>query len=751
MSSALVINSGQVPSRSATNRYNLDPRSDSPQKSATPPKSPNKPLPIAPDPAARIASSQKYIKPSRSTNSSPYANQSTTAPIKPALEKETTLQVRHNAALSPKSPDQTRSARTPTPDNSVRIQGPDNQTRSPKLGLGISRRLTPEPHRSARSPEPPRPIVSPEPPRSIRSLEPQRYLETSKSQQSMRSPRSQISMRSPEPHLLLRSPGPQRAESPESAMPFKTPAQIMARMPDASKPSVPERSLSRRRSLTERTRSILGRKPSVKTTNESGRSPADVPIQSPTDGSEDKDQASPTMLRRLSSRRKNQTMSMSTYSASPTASDKPDITSETPPRQASPQYTQNGRAVPTQSSYRTLSLLPTQPEFSPLQSSFSEADLEQKTDSPTKLSTQQTAKLPMPQLAPLPKPKNVPDDSEGSVNNAHPLLQEARHARFATRTAPGTPGSKSSQDLPLRHYSSHTQFTHSNPDLTQHKQDGYRPPKRSSSLLYTPGNRYALPFTTQRKSTVQEPPTQDQSTPNASALNLLNRTTTLPPENELGIHPAHRTPEPPSATTTSPSPDPSMSSSATEHGATPPPISTIRSPQTTSPPPGFSPTSPSRSPLQQPTEDQFPAQSIHAAQPPQSSGNLQTPFYLNPASSSALVEFLATTPPPSPPRPGSNTEPGTPTTASTSNFFNNRTLLSRSNDNASPTPPPPGGARMAPWSKNDSTPNINGGGSGTQKKTSGWKKVFGGSKNVKEKREKGSRKGTIAWRKNNNT
>ncbi|KAL9131664.1 MAG: hypothetical protein Q9217_000475 [Psora testacea] len=697
--------------------------------------SPNKPLPTAPDPVARIASSQKFIKAPRSANSSPYANQSTTGPMKPALKKDTSSQAKQKTTLSPSSLALGKSDQSTTREVYVSSQEQAHHPRSPKAGLGIFQTMSPNPNRSVGSPELHRTTRSPENPRSTMSPEPHRSLKSPELQRSTRT----LGLQRP-----VMSPEPIREESPETAMPFKTPAQIMARMRGASKWSVPERSLSRRRSLTERTRSILGRKSSIREAHESGRSTKDTLIQSPVDSSEGRDLASPTLLRRLSSRRKHQAMSTSTYSGSPISLDRLGNPSETPPpREPSPQYTGNRSVIPTQNSYGTLSLLPTQPEFSPLQNSFSEAEREQKTSTPSKSPTTQTANPLIPQITLL--STNVPDDSEGRVNDAHPLLQEARHTRFTTRTTPRTFGYKPPQDLPLRHYHSQTQFAHSNPDLTQRNQDYYRLPKRSSSLLYIPANRHMETNTRKNQSNTQRSPMQDQSTPNASVLNLFTPSTTLPPEDELGIHPAHRDPDPNCAPTTSPSRGSSATSSTTEQGATPPPISTVRSLHTNSPTSGFLPTSTPRSPPQQQDEAQF-SRPSNASKLSKTSENLKTPFYLNPASSSALVDFLATTPPLSPPHPGAHTEPGTPAMTSTSGFFRNRALLSRSNDNASPNSPGPGGVRMEPGSAKESTPKIDGS-SGTRKKASGWKSVFGRSKNVKEGTEKGSRKGMGARRK----
>ena len=772
----------QVPSRSATGRYAVDSRSDSPQHSATPPRSPNKPLPTAPDPVTRIATSQKYIKTSvsRSASNSPHQIQSATGGMKPALKKDTHQSPKNhdngisprnvNVGWAPRSPDPSRSGRSPTPDKFARTHESAKYSRSPNMGLGLGPSTTANDNGRLTSSGPSRSAKSPEPRRNVKSPEPQG------------------AMRSAEPHQRIAKPPEHlRGDSQEPIAQYKTPAQVMAQMADASKGDMLDPSLSRRRSLTERTRSLLGRRYSASKTegieaNETNEKNDDtsalrdytieppttaLPIQSPVERSESKEQPNSDIVRRRSSRRNNQ-MSMSAYSESPVSQMRPGDTP--PPREASPQHYKDGQPVPAQSSYGSLSLLPTQPQFSPLQSSFSAADIESLTDSPAKSDARAvndgsekrgvppstsdgTTKTPTPAMIPALKSNKIPDDSEGNVNAAHPLLREERHARFATRTTPGTPGIKSPHDLPLRHYHSQTNLTQSRSDSTKDQNDGFKAPRRSSSLLYTPEHRITQPTFIEPRNNDQLNSSSNQVTPNASALNL-PRTDNLPPETELGIHPAHRTPETKSGPTMNSSPTPSDSSSTTEQGATPPPISTGPS-HPSSPPSRFAPKSAPR-PLS-PDDSQSPQRNIDSNSPntPNADGQAestdpkQTPFYLNPASSSALVDFLATTPPPSPPhgvpRGTMSTEPGTPQTASTTGFFN-RPFIPRNNV-ASPPPPAPGVLPRAPWSASTNdlgNGSVNGLGVGLQKKTSGWKKVFGGSKMPKDRKERTGKR-RINW------
>ena len=123
-------------------------------------------------------------------------------------------------------------------------------------------------------------------------------------------------------------------------------------MAEASRPSVPERSASRKISIAEQARSLLRLKPSFQRNDETALSSTNLPIQSPSgEPTPTNRPSSPTVARSLSAR-KAQAMSMSTYSASPTS---PTKSSEVPPdRGESPVYTRAGKRVPSQTSYGVL-------------------------------------------------------------------------------------------------------------------------------------------------------------------------------------------------------------------------------------------------------------------------------------------------------------------------------------------------------------------------------------------------------------
>ena len=711
---------------------------------------------IAPDPAARTASSQKYIKPSAngSAASSPRVEQ---IPASPAMRRDPTPRARSpNAAI----PSRNREPSTPAQDQQLGSSTKTSQT---------SRRV--------RSPEPSRKVQSPESMRSTRSLDPVRPARNPVTDSTTKGSQMLRPVRSPEPTRTVRSPEPLRSDqtpspapssmepephatSPGAGVRFKTPAQVIAGTEGTSKPSVPERSASRKRSITEQARSLLRMKPSFQRNGDNALSGTNLPIQSPSGEPTPRNgPSSPTVARSLSAR-KAQATSISTYSASPTS---PTKSSDLPHNRAdSPLYTRAGKQVPFHGSYgvmafpahsRTTSLdsaMPTDSAWLPGQSRPS-ASQGAAAASPTQ-QIDSTVRTDLPPMVRYAKPVAALDDSEGNVNTAHPLLQKARHTRFATRNG---------NDLPLRHYKSQDVFTSSSPDLSQRQREGLVPPKRSSSLLYNPNTRPITPTFpgTQSPSTSskhkrlsshesRKSPTPNQLHQNDSAISLVARTHTAPAESELGVHPAHRALEPPSKSTAALSPSLSTTSSVAQQGATPPPIATVRSPKASdttitspkAPPPSrFAPAIPA--PIQNLTA---PASKNHSREtskdyPPESNPKFKTtatnntPFYLNPASSQALLDFLASTPPPSPPHPGTRTDPGSPAKHSKGTFFN-RAYVAREKGGGESSPNPP----FAVGREEGSTDAPSRTEDGSTREKKGWKKIFRGGAGKTEKQVDGA-------------
>ena len=761
-----------MPPRPVNSRYNVEPRAESPQHTATSPRSPIKTLPTAHDPAARTASSQKYIKTSvnGSATPSPRIEQ---IPASPVMRRDLAPRIR--------SPNVVMLSRNPEPSTSAQDQQPSSSAKASQTSRPVR---SPEPTRKVKSPEPTRPTKSLDPVRSARSLVPELTTKSSQTLRPVRSPEPTRTVKSPESARSAQTPSPASsgqvqyetreaelfAHGPDAGVRFVTPGQVVAGMAETSKPSVPERSASRKRSITEQARSLLRMKPSFQKHDDSALSSTDLPMQSPSGDLTPKNRLSSPNVARSLSARKAQAMSLSTYSASPTS---PTKSSDLPPdRGDSPVHTRAGKQVPSQNSYGVLAF--------PAHSRTTSLDSARPTDSAwlpgyTRTSSLQSAvpdspaRTDLPPMARYAKPVAALDDSEGNVNTAHPLLQKARHTRFAT---------KNGNDLPLRQYKSQDAFTYSSPDLSQRQTEGMVPPKRSSSLLYNANVRSGTPTFSGAHATTSSSnpkrlsshesnrsPTPNQSHQNDSAISLVNQIHAAPAESELGIHPAHRTPEPPATSIVASSDSPSAISPAAQQGATPPPIATVRSPKPSeaiitspkSPPPSrFAPGAPSQ--IQTITAPTSKNHSREASKdyPPESNPKFKTtatnntPFYLNPASSQALLDFLASTPPPSPPHPGTRTEPGSPATTSTGTFFNRPyTETEKRRGDSSPNPPFAVGREGG----NMNGPARTKTGDGDTREKKGWKKIFrggagkpdkqvngvSGSKEMKQKKKKDPR------------
>lgn len=700
------------------------------QQAGTPPRSPMKPLPTAPDPAARVAgaSSDKYIRSphDRSKNNSPYLGPSDTFEHRKASIPNESLQ-------RSRSPKPSGPSRSPEPNTSFQSSGfGDQKQPQPNNGkgpsLGIPNRDLP-PLRNIGSPEPPR-NRSFDAPRPGRSPEPLKETKVPEQPRNLMSPDSNRSVRTPSPQAQSRTNEPS-SKSSETNVSFRTPAQVMAQMSEASKPTLPQRSNSRRRSFMDGTKGLLRKKPSLQLDDEFSKTRSTLPIQNPSaDGSPAKHPSSPgSIFRRLSSRRAH-AMSMSHYSGSPTSTK----FSTTPPRHESPAHTRNGTRVPTQSSYGAL--LPTVAQVSPFGASFPQDNIPDvppmpkplRPASPARSLQKETSTKPkLPPIAPL-KNMTIPDDSEGSVNTAHPLLREPRHARLGSRTGSDSGlTTTTGGDLTFRGYQ--PTFAHSNPDLSQRSADSTIPPKRTSSLVHDGNNINAPIINDSALDSDKRSPTPNQATPNASTVNMLSRAATNPqaPPAELGIHPAHRNLDPSSDIAPSPaSPTHSNLSDLAASGATPPPIATVRSPdlgkaakgQPTFFPPQLprlqtqdNPIETSTKPISAATARDIsphPGTPVRIADKFPTTSPTAAPFYLNPASSTGLVDFLSSSPPPSPPlaHPGTRTEPGTPVGQSASSFSSRPFVPTTRPGEASPPPPAPGSSRggrneLAPWERDE--------------------------------------------------
>ncbi|KAL8783777.1 MAG: hypothetical protein Q9213_004393 [Squamulea squamosa] len=743
-----------VPVRSMHgSRYTVESQAKSSLHSMTPPKSPLKPLPTAPGISTR-SSSQQHSRHSSSRSQSGQHD--------------------HKAQIHHTSTKPRRSSREVEP-SSPRLE----RAMSAKRVEPILRDTTPESSRPPKSVEPPMPTKASKPitPQEPRPRDPQSESPSSTNNSTIT---SQTKVKTAPPIEIIRTPAPS-----EPTMPTKSTDPIIASREVDAKPPIPVRSPSRKPSFvtfTERARFHLTRKKSPsKEVDSDVASNTNLPIQSPASQDSPAKRPSSPVFKRLSTRRAN-AISISTYSSSPTFDSKASETSASRNMTPVPQP-ELGTSKPSHSSYNSISFLPLHPELSPLPdySTVSDADIAYQPSRPRRSSSvnlgtaskrnsnleqsfeirrassvmssaqnrrssyitsntpsrrssmgniaypRRSSSINTPNSAP------IPDDTGGSVNLQHPLLREARHAKFATATTmPGTPARGSSRDLPLRHYHSQDNF----------RSIGYaaRPrevvlPKRTSSLLY---NRTAptspsahparspAPLVDDNK--LSPASAQPSATPAALHVNSRSGTTAVIHNN--------------TATTRSSSSIAGSDDSNDSDGATPPPISLgVRSPTPTtmrldtdlepntrspaatspaikSPTSNKSPISPSAKPAD--TTSSPTNQPIPDTPKCKTSATNNIPFYLNPVSSAALMDFLASTPPPSPPHPArSNTDLNA---FDTQNPYKNY----RHEEGKSPAPPGPGGIPMLPLSLAQADPKNAQNTSYTQaNKKAIWKRMFG--------------------------
>ncbi|CAF9907636.1 MAG: hypothetical protein HETSPECPRED_007193 [Heterodermia speciosa] len=360
--------------------------------------------------------------------------------------------------------------------------------------------------------------------------------------------------------------------------------------------------------------------------DENERSGPDLPIQNPSMAKTPPPSRSP-ILTRISSHRIT-IMSTSDYSqTSPRRSLENLITRET-----SPELHRNSQGVvPSHKAYGSISFLPVHPLLSPLQDPSDPWEIGNQSES----EKDRPQPPPNPPQARIPEPEPIPAqaDTDGAVNTSHPLLLAERHTRFATRAAPDFP--KVSKDLPLRHYRSSEAFQRARFGPSDEK-EVFVPPKRSSSLIYEHiiGQMdNAVDPSSPHGTNLSPPPARSSATP--LPLNVTQTQSALNPASRLHLKSSK------ASIVTGPSSATPSTESAVGESATPPAISRNRSLLSHSrSTPNLLATKASM-----PLTDSEISKSAHRRK--MSTNN--TPIYLNPVSSSALIEFLASTPPPSPP------------------------------------------------------------------------------------------------------
>ena len=445
----------------------------------------------------------------------------------------------------------------------------------------------------------------------------------------------------------------------------------------------------------------------------------ELAIQSPIEIEAPPTTKSPPLVKRVSSHRITVMSTTSQYSSS--------LVQDPVTREVSPGLQRNSRdSIPNHQSYGSISFLPLHPLLSPLQDSSdswaaeAEKEFERRTSDPPK--------APSPvQPTHSPQPIPAPDDSEGAVNTSHPLLLAERHTRFSSRINSAAP--RHARDLPLRQYRSQEAVRRSIFSPSDEKET-YVPPKRSSSLVYGQADRASSVILNSSLSLpllANHSPFPDSSSAAPSPLNVTQtqRSLTPQPVNVLKSSKASIVTGP-SSEDTLPTP------SAPSTSATPPAIPRSRSPVLT-----HSKSTPN---LTSTTEDHDFSDSERSASHKRfkTSATNNTPFYLNPVSSTALIDFLASTPPPSPPvrRAQPPFDQGARANRGPKKEHSGPFKVFPS----SPAPPSPGGRAMAPLKiargsgKKKIAPSSMNSSPAENKK--GFKRFFGGVSMKKAKQSK---------------
>ena len=453
----------------------------------------------------------------------------------------------------------------------------------------------------------------------------------------------------------------------------------------------------------------------TKDEDEKDRSGPNLPIQIPATAKTPPPSRSP-VLKRISSHRIT-IMSTSDYSqTSPRRSSENPITRET-----SPELHRNSQGVvPSHKAYDSISFLPVHPLLSPLQDPSDPWEIGNQSE--TENGRPQPPNPPQARI-PLPEPIPAQVDTEGAVNTSHPLLRAERHTRFATKAAPDF--SKVSKDLPLRHYRSSEAFQRARFGPSDEK-EVFVPPKRSSSLIYDHiigqmGN--ASDPSSRNDANLSPPPARSSATP--LPLNVTQTQSALNPASKLHLKSSK------ASIVTGPSSATPSTESIVGDSATPPAISRNRSLLSHS---KSTPNLLGTKSDMRPTESEI-SDSAHRRK--MSTNN--TPIYLNPVSSSALIDFLASTPPPSPPA----------RRAQSPTLLKSRGNYGPVGKHAGPfsifpsnsRPASPGGKILAALNtkldggpeKSVTSPTTTTTTTSAVTEKKGWKKVFGGSSSKKSK------------------
>lgn len=290
-------------------------------------------------------------------------------------------------------------------------------------------------------------------------------------------------------------------------------------------------------------------------------------------------------------------------------------------------------------------------------------------------------------------------EPKGSSSTSHPLLEEVRHKKYSSKMEPLIPPRKITGDLPLRNYRSQESLL--SQDLRPSRDDDIRTSRKRSTSVYQRGSRqFSSPLASppQRASIpyLSAEPSAEPSAaaPSSHLITLPNQTAT---QNNSLAQPAK-----PDVTTSPPAEFPDTSKEIKQATVSPP--RSLESPAEENAGAhlmiGKKNTTESEKKTLASAENQVVNTATAANQESgltsnpsnekyKTSATNNAPFYLNPVSSAALLEFLAETPPASPPNPDKTQNLPLEATVISQPVQRDHSSETKPKNTPPPPPPPP--------------------------------------------------------------
>lgn len=279
-------------------------------------------------------------------------------------------------------------------------------------------------------------------------------------------------------------------------------------------------------------------------------------------------------------------------------------------------------------------------------------------------------------------------EPKSTSSTFHPLLEEVRHKKFASKMEPLAPPRKITSDLPLRNYRSQESLLLQ--DLRPSQDDDVKTSRKRSSSVYQRGSRkFSSPLASppQRASIPYSPAEPSAAAPSSHLVTVTNQTAiqnsslAQPAEPDVTTSPLAELPD------ASDIKQATLESPAAENAA----VHLMASKE--------NPTESQRK-ISRSAENQVVNSATTASQESGSNSNPSNekyktsatnnaPFYLNPVSSAALLEFLAEAPPASPPNPEKTQNIALEVTVTSQPMQRDHSSETKPNSTPPPPPPPP--------------------------------------------------------------